>query len=69
MVDKLSALTGLENERLFPVTANHRTMCKIPSYTSYQYRVVGSWIAKLAKQVLLDPIVQGKICMFIKNIN
>lgn len=41
VVDRQSTVTGLENERLFPVNANHRIMCKMPSSTSHQYKTVG----------------------------
>lgn len=68
VVDKQSALTGLDNERLFPVNANHRTLCKIPSSTSHQYKTVGSWIAKLTQHTLENAIAHGRLCTFIMNI-
>lgn len=68
VVDKQSARTGLKNERLFPVNANHRTMCKMPSSTSHQYITVGSWIAKLTQRVLADTIALGVLCMLILDI-
>ena len=69
MVDKQSALIGpLPNELEFPVNANHRTICKIPSSTSHEYKTVGFWIARLAQLVLDDNVLHGKICMFMLNI-
>ncbi len=34
VVDKESAVLNLSNEKLFPVDANHRTICHIPSAES-----------------------------------
>jgi hypothetical protein len=51
VVDKQSALLNLPNEKLFPVDANHRTICKIPSAKSQEYEAVGAWIADLARSV------------------
>jgi hypothetical protein len=51
VVDEQSALLNLPNEKPFPVDANHRTICKIPSAESQEYEAVGAWIADLARSV------------------
>ena len=51
VVDELSARIGIPNEKLFPVSANHRNICKIPAKESPIYRVVGFWTAKLVNTV------------------
>lgn len=56
VVDEDSARIGLPNEQLFPVDANHRTLCKIPSVESPIYKIVGIWVAKLT-----DLIVKGAV--------
>ena len=49
VVDEQSAQLNLPNEKLFPVDADHRTICKISSREDQVYKVVGVWIAKLIK--------------------
>jgi len=51
VVDKQSAVLNLPNEKLFPVDANHRTICKIPSAESQEYEAVGAWVSDLARSV------------------
>lgn len=68
MVDKQSAQIGLPNETLFPVNADHRTICKIPSSTSHEYQTVGSEIAKLSQKVLANAVSGGMIRMLMLNI-
>ena len=49
VVDEPSARLNLPNEKVFPVDADHRTICKIPSREDQVYQIVGIWIAKLVK--------------------
>ncbi|SLM40558.1 Tetratricopeptide-like helical domain [Lasallia pustulata] len=56
VVDERSALIGLPNEKLFPVNANHRMICKIPSSESHEHDTVCLWIAKLAKRVAEEAV-------------
>ena len=49
VVDERSAQLNLPNEKVFPVDADHRTICKIPSREDQVYKIVGVWIAKLVK--------------------
>lgn len=51
VVDEQLALLNLPNEKPFPVDADHRTICKIPSAESQEYEAVGAWIAVLARSV------------------
>ncbi|MCJ1309721.1 hypothetical protein MMC25_003381 [Agyrium rufum] len=55
VVDELSARIGLPNEKMLPVDANHRTICKISSHTSQEYDAVGVWIVKLVKLATKKP--------------
>lgn len=54
VVDRLSACMGLPNEKLFPVDADHWTVCKIPSTESQAYNTVGAWIVKLTRLAIED---------------
>ncbi|SLM37180.1 Tetratricopeptide-like helical domain [Lasallia pustulata] len=56
VVDERSARIGLPNEKLFPVNANHRMICKIPSFESHEHDTVCLWIAKLAKRVAEEAV-------------
>ena len=47
IVDMESALLNLPRERLFPVAADHRTICKLSSREDQVYGVVGVRIKKL----------------------
>lgn len=49
VVDAQSARLNLPNEKLFPVDADHKTICKISSREDQVYKVVGVWIAKLIR--------------------
>lgn len=49
VVGEQSAQLNLPNEKVFPVDADHRTICKISSREDQVYKVVGVWIAKLIK--------------------
>lgn len=49
VVDEQSAQLNLPNEKVFPVHADHRTICKMSSREDRVYKVVGVWIAKLIK--------------------
>jgi hypothetical protein len=51
VVDEESAVLNLPNEKLFPVDANHRTICKIPSAESQEFEAVGAWIEDLVRSV------------------
>jgi hypothetical protein len=51
VVDEESALLNLPNEKLFPVDANHRTICKIPSADSQEFEAVGAWIEDPVRSV------------------
>lgn len=51
VVDEQSAVLNLPNEKLFPVDANHRTICKIPSAESQEFEAVGAWIEDLVRSV------------------
>ncbi|KAI9889078.1 MAG: hypothetical protein M1814_005801 [Vezdaea aestivalis] len=49
VVDKSSATIGITNEKLFPIDANHRTICQFPSLESTEYGAVGKWIVDLVE--------------------
>ncbi|MCJ1309858.1 hypothetical protein MMC25_003519 [Agyrium rufum] len=49
VVDENSARIGLPNEKLFPVDASHKTICKISIADGQEYEAVGTWVAKLVK--------------------
>ena len=49
VVDEQSARLNLPNEKVFPVDADHRTICKMPSREDQVYKIVGVWVAKLVK--------------------
>jgi len=49
VVDEDSARIGVHNEKLFPVDANHRTICKFSAANDQNYTLVGAWIAQLAE--------------------
>ncbi|KAE9369693.1 hypothetical protein N431DRAFT_547106 [Stipitochalara longipes BDJ] len=51
VVDKESAILHLPNEKLFPVDANHRTICHIPSAESQEFEAVGAWVEDLVRSV------------------
>ncbi len=51
VVDEQSAVINLPNEKLFPVDANHRTICKISSAESQEFEAVGAWIEDLVRSV------------------
>ncbi|PMD42291.1 hypothetical protein L207DRAFT_485775 [Hyaloscypha variabilis F] len=51
VVDKQSAVLNLPNEKLFPVDANHRTICHIPSAESQEFEAMGAWIEDLVRSV------------------
>ena len=40
-------MLGVCDERMFPVDANHATICKFSSAESETYGVVGAWVAEL----------------------
>ncbi|KAL9118378.1 MAG: hypothetical protein Q9187_005078 [Circinaria calcarea] len=48
IVDKSSALLNLPNERLLPIDADHRTICKFSGEDSQKYRPVWKALAKIA---------------------
>lgn len=60
VVNKSSASIGLRNESLYPVNADHRTICKTPSATSHEYRSVGRRIAKNTQDVLAKALPHGR---------
>lgn len=47
IVDKYSACLGLPNEKLVPLDATHRTMCKLESATGQAYKLVGGSIVEM----------------------
>lgn len=49
IVDESSAQIGIVNEKLFPIEADHQTICRCPSSKSQEYEAVGEWIAHLIK--------------------
>ena len=61
VVDEQSALLNLPNEKLFPVDANHRTICKIPSGESQEFEAVGAWIEELVRSVATST--SPNLCM------
>ena len=63
VVDELSARIGIPNETLFPVSANHRNICKIPAKESYMYRLVGFWTARLVNAVVRENPPKIPQCM------
>ena len=48
----MSSRIGVSNENLFPVDADHRSICKIPSRDSQEYEAIGFWITVLVKLTL-----------------
>ena len=52
VVDESSAQIGVPNEKLFPVEADHRTICHCPSADSQEYQATGAWIADLTRSVV-----------------
>ena len=51
VVDEDSATIGIANERLFPVNADHHTICRFESAESQAYRAVGSHVVALVRTV------------------
>ena len=51
VVDEDSATTGIPNERLFPVDADHHTICRFESVESQAYKAVGSHVVTLVRSV------------------
>lgn len=49
VVDQHLAIIGIQNEILFPVAADHHTICKFGSAESQAYKAVGSHVASLVK--------------------
>lgn len=47
---------GIPNEKLFPVSADHRNICKIPAKESYIYHVVGFWTARLVNTIVRENV-------------
>ena len=66
VVDQLSACLNLSNERLFGIQANHRTICKIPTAESKEYKAVGYWIADLVKNAVKDASTANVRCRFVQ---
>lgn len=62
LVNELSARIGAPNERLFPVEANHRNICKMPAKESPIYHVVGVWTAKLVKTIIRENVPRKSQC-------
>ena len=56
VVDEQSAQLNLPNEKVFPVHADHRTICKMSSPEDQVYKIVGVWIAKLIKAKIEEII-------------
>lgn len=54
VVDEQSARLNFPNEKLFPVDANHRTICKIPSAKRQEFEAVGAWIEDLVRSVVTN---------------
>ncbi len=57
VVDEQSARLNLPNEKLFPVDADHRTICKMSSREDQVYSIVGVWITKLIKANIERPVL------------
>ncbi len=51
VVDENSATIGIANERLFPVDADHHTICRFESAESQAYKAVGGHVVSLVKSV------------------
>ena len=51
VVDEYSATTGNPNEKLFPVDADHHTICRFESAESQAYKAVGSHVVSLVRSV------------------
>lgn len=62
VVNELSARIGVPNEKLFPVAANHRNICKIPAKESPIYHVVGVWTAKLVNTIVRQTLPKTPQC-------
>lgn len=56
VVDEPSARIGLPNEKLFPVDADHRTICKFPAADSQAYKGVGPWIVTLVREASVERL-------------
>ncbi|KAI9888213.1 MAG: hypothetical protein M1814_001086, partial [Vezdaea aestivalis] len=52
VVDEISARMGIRNEKLFPIEADHRTICHCPSSKSQEYEAVGGWVSYLINSVV-----------------
>ena len=66
VVDQFSACLNQFNERQFAIQADHRTICKIPTAESKQYKAVGFWIADLVKTVIRDTSTEDARCRFVQ---
>ena len=53
VVDEDSATIGIANERLFPVNADHHTICRFDSAESQAYKAIGSHVVSLVSTVAL----------------
>ena len=51
VVDEDSATIDIPNERLFPVDADHHTICRFGSAESQAYKAVGSHVVSLVRSV------------------
>lgn len=63
VVDEQSAQLNLPNEKVFPVDADHRTICKASSRDDQVYKVMGVWIAKLIKANIERSVPTESDCM------
>lgn len=57
VVDEPSARLNLPNEKVFPVEADHRTICKMSSREDQIYQIVGVWTTKLIKANIERPVL------------
>ncbi len=57
VVDEQSARLNLPNEKVFPVDADHRTICKMSSHEDQVYKIVGVWTTKLIKANIERPVL------------
>ena len=66
VVNQFSACLNQSNERPFGIQADHRTICKIPTAESKEYKAVGYWIADLVKNVVKDASTANVRCRFVQ---